>query len=257
MSEQLKIMSFNIRVDQAGDNENEFVFRKSRILNFLNAERPDIIGFQEVSDNIRAWLVEALDDYYIVGVGRQESMNGEGAPIAFRKDTLNLISCETLMLSSSPSVFGSHYDGTDQSRCPRVYTKARFKHKNIDAPFYVYNVHTDHAGSLARLLASNQVLQDINSHGEKFFLTGDFNARPEDMEITAITENKARSIKDATVSLGPTFHGFGQSKNPAKIDYIFVDSSTEVVEAVRVEDNPGEGETYISDHNPIYIIANM
>ena len=140
MPTELKIMSFNIRVDGAGDGDNDFFKRTDRILNFLNEEKPDIIGFQEVSDNIRSWLVGALNDYYIIGAGRGSDYKGEGVPIAFKKDAMNLISCETFALSNSPEDFGTYYDGTDQSKYPRIYMRALLKHKDIDDPFYIYNL---------------------------------------------------------------------------------------------------------------------
>ena len=257
MCAKIKIMSFNIRVDNAGDGENEFVFRKNRILNFLNEEKPDVIGFQEISDNIRSWLVESLNDYYIIGVGRNSDYKGEGVPIAFRKDLFNLISCENIMLSDTPNVFGSRYEGTDQSPYPRLYARARLKHVDSDTPFYVYNVHTDHIGAKSRVLAVSQILEDVNSHSEKFFITGDFNSRPEDESIALITRNEKRKIKDTTSALGPTFHGFGLSPAPSKIDYIFADASIEILDAVKISDAPSKNETYISDHNPIYILANI
>jgi len=71
-------------------------------------------------------------------------------------------------------------------------------------PFYVYNVHTDHKGSVARALASSQLLQDITSHGAPFFMTGDFNATPDAPEIQMITACRARRspISEPVVTVG-------------------------------------------------------
>ena len=259
MPTKLKIMSFNMRIDVAVDGANQFIHRKERIVETINSTKPDLIGFQEVTPSMREWLVKTFPEYYMVGTGRQADYLGETALIAFRKDTMALMSCDTVMLSSSPSVFGSRYDGSDQSMCPRVYVKARLKHRDIAEPFYFYNVHTDHEGAVARMLASTQLLQDITSHNDKFFLTGDFNAAPDAHEIKMITECKARKIVDATKELGGTFHAFGHiaPEERLRIDYVFADASINVLESVRIDDQPKEGETYISDHNPIYIIAEL
>ena len=259
MSTKLKVMSFNMRVDVTCDGPNQFIHRRERIKQFLDTEKPALIGFQEIAPNMREWLVETFPDYYMVGTGRQSDYLGETTLVAFRKDTMALMSCDTVMLSNAPTVFGSRYDGTDQSMCPRVYVKVRLKHRDIAEPFWFYNVHTDHEGSIARMLASTQILQDISSHNEKFFLTGDFNATPDAAEITMITKCKSRKIIDATAALGGTFHAFGNipAKDMVRIDYVFADASVNVLDSVRIDDQPKEGETYISDHNPVYIIAEL
>ena len=257
MATQLKIMSFNMRLDMAHDGENHFSFRKSRIEEFLNEQNADIIGFQEITPTMRAWLVETFPAYYMVGVGRAANYSDETSLIAFRKDTMALMSADTIMLSTTPRIFGSRYDGSDQSQCPREYVRVCLKHHDIAEPFYVYNIHTDHAGQISRMLAMTQVMQDITSHDKKFFFTGDFNAKPDTPEIAMVTQCRARAIKDATARLGGTFHNFGREAEPWKIDYIFTDADTPVLETVRVEDHPAEGQTYISDHNPIYIIAEL
>ena len=257
MSAQLKIMSFNMRNDHADDGANSFPFRHGRIIDCINAEQPDVIGFQEITTTMRDWLIATVPDYYMVGGGRSANYLGEAALIAFRKDILALFSCDTVMISSTPRLFGSRYDGSDQSNCPRVYTRVLLKHRDIAEPFYIYNVHTDHKGSVSRILASNQLLQDITSHDVKFFMTGDFNALPEDPEIKMITACRAREIVDATASLGGSFHGFGTRAVETKIDYIFADASINVTSAVCVEDKPDGGAPYISDHYPIYIVAEL
>ena len=252
----LKIMSFNMRVDTPADGPNRFIHRKARIKELLDKESPDVIGFQEIKPSMREWVVETLSDYYAVGVGRGTDCTGEMVLTAFRKDKFALLSADTVMLSTTPQLFGSRYDGSDQSSCPREYVRVTLKHPDVAEPFSVYNVHTDHIGNIARILASSQLLQDITSRRERMFLLGDFNATPDAPEINMLTACEARKIKDATASLGGTFHGFGRT-SPVKIDYIFTDEATPVSDAVRIEDTPGEGEPYLSDHNPIYIIAEL
>ncbi len=257
MSTQLKIMSFNMRLDQANDGENHFSHRRPRIKQFIDETAADIIGFQEITPTMRAWLVETFPNYYMVGVGRAADYSDETALIAFRKDTMALMSCDTVMLSTAPRMFGSRYDGSDQSPCPREYVKVCLKHRDVAEPFYVYNVHTDHAGQIARMLASTQIMQDITSHGKKFFFTGDFNACPDAPEIAMITQCQSRKIIDATAELGGTFHNYGREKEPWKIDYIFVDASIRLLESVRATDSPAPGTPYISDHYPVYIVAEL
>ena len=257
MPTTLKIMSFNLRLDTPADGAHQFSYRKPLVQAFLEKEAPDIIGFQEVTTAMREWLVDTLTDYYAVGVGREKDYTGETPLIAFRKDKMALLGADTVMLSNTPKVFGSRYDGSDQSGCPRVYTRVYLKHHDVAEPFYVYNVHTDHRGSVSRMLASNQLLQDLTSHDVRFFMTGDFNATPDAPEIAMITACRSRAIVDATAELGGTFHGFGALEVPTQIDYIFTDAAIKTISAACVDDTPAEGEPYISDHYPIYIVAEM
>ena len=256
MSALLKIVSFNMRTDIKSDGINAYPNRRGRIKEFIDGAGADIIGFQEIMPHMREWLVETFPDYYMLGVGRGPRYNDETALIAFRKDKMALLSCDTVMLSNTPTVFGSRYDGSDQSCCPREYTKALLKHKDIDEPFYVYNVHTDHVGVVARMLASAQILQDINSHSKKVFFTGDFNATPDAESIKMLEENSARPLKDATPNVD-TFHNYGRNeerkKDTSKIDYIFADADTKVVSSEVYNDVPVDG-VYVSDHYPIIAV---
>ena len=253
MATRLKIISFNMRMNNPGDGINAFPNRKGRIKEFIDGCDADVIGFQEILPEMRDFLVEAFPNYYMVGVGRGRNYDDESALIAFRKDKMELISCDTVMLSTTPRVFGSRYDGSDQSHCPREYVKAFLKHKDIDEPFYVYNVHTDHLGVMAREFASLQMLQDMCSHNYKVFFTGDFNAQPNERSIKMIVENSTRPMVDA-VGGTITFHNFGKIiDGDAKIDYIFADKDTRVVESAIVADEGVDG-VYISDHYPIWAI---
>ena len=253
MSTKLKIVSLNLRMNNSGDGINAFPNRRDRIKEYIDGSCADVIGFQEITPDMREWLVATFPDYYMVGVGRGKKYDDETALIAFKKNDMALISCNTVMLSTTPSIFGTRYEGSDQSHCPREYVKAFLKHKDIDEPFYVYNVHTDHMGAVSRLLATTQIMQDITSHKNRVFFTGDFNALPNEQSIKAVTDNTIRPLADA-VGGGLTYHGFGAKLDPDyKIDYIFADADTKVLEAAIEIDDGVEG-VYISDHYPLYAI---
>ena len=248
---KIKICSFNARFDGANDGINAFTCRTPRLLEFLKAESPDIIGFQEVTPTMRAWFVENMPDYYSVGGGRNPDCSGEAPLIAFKKRDMQLIGAKTEMLSPTPEKFGTRYAGIDQSKCPRAYCRVLLKHNDIDEPFYVYNAHTDHIGVLSRTLSSAQLVSDISSHDSLFFMTGDFNALPDSTEIKLIAAPER--IVDVSASLGGTFHAYGKRQTPEKIDYIFADSRLKAAECYIVPDEPVDG-VYVSDHNPIVAV---
>ena len=72
MSKKIKVCSFNLRVAASSDGTNCFWGRTERIKEVIADESPDIIGFQEVKDEMRYWLRDTLSDYILVGCGRGE-----------------------------------------------------------------------------------------------------------------------------------------------------------------------------------------
>jgi len=252
MANTVKIMSFNMRLDVERDGENRFLYRKEFIADFLSRVKPDVIGFQEITTSMRSWMVDTLQDYYVVGSGREANDKGECVCIAFLKSRFALMECETFWLSPTPNTPGSRFSG-DQSTCPRICTWAALKPAEGN-PFRIYNMHTDHSGISARLLATNQLLQKIGENNQKrpmkSFITGDFNARPEEPSVRSIAEYSATPFVDLAAQSGQTFHGFGRFKNEnCKIDYIFAEKDVPCTALQKFEDT--RGSLYLSDHTPI------
>ncbi len=252
---KLKAMSFNLRYDNAGDGINAFSSRYPRAIRIIEDERPDIIGFQEVTDSMRALLRKELKDYTIVGCGRDKDYHGESTLIAYRTSDFEMIRCENLWLSADPHQPGSHF-GEDHSNCPRMFTSVLLKHNEIEAPFTLICTHLDHVGSRARMVEAKALCEYISAHTEKCVLVGDFNATPDEPEIGFICDFFAsRGGKDCTSGIAPTFHDFGRlpPEKQVKIDYIFSDGKCD--EAYLVEDTPVNGQ-YYSDHNAVcaYIV---
>ncbi len=245
----LKIMSFNLRIDNTGDGINSFTNRFDRIIEVILRESPDIIGFQEVSGGMRARLRDRIPGYTVVGCGREASCHGESMLIAYRTDDMELISMENIWLSYTPTVPGSTFGG-DQSACPRMFTSLLLKHDRVTLPFRFINTHLDHVGKQARLLGATQLVQYISKERAYTVLTGDMNATPDAPEIQLMTGALVdRDFTDVTATLGGTFHDFGRrAEAPIKIDYIFTDAACEG--AYIVEDIPVNGQ-YYSDHNAV------
>ena len=244
---ELKVMSFNLRVDNTGDGINSFTNRFHRVVEVLEREKPDLVGFQEVTDSMRARLRDHLPGYTVQGCGRERSYHGESMLIAYPKDRAELISLENIWLSPTPAVPGSTFGG-DQSGCPRMFTSALMKLEGVEPPIRFINTHLDHVGKDARYLGAMQLVQYISSRPEPFVLTGDFNATPDAREIKLITAARAsRNAVDCTEGLGGTFHNFGRllPDRTVKIDYIFTDLACKG--SYVVEDNPENGQ-YYSDH---------
>lgn len=245
---KIKVMTFNLRTDTPVDGINQFPERKDRIREVIMNEAPDLIGFQEARDHMREWLRDILTDYCVLGCGRDKNYFGESTVIAVRKNKFEIISMDNFWLSTNTEEPGSRF-GIDQSGCPRITTCARLYNKELSEPFWFYNTHLDHKGSTARLLGATALMHDtaLRTRGEKYVITGDFNARPGAIEIEFMANAGA---SDMTSKLGGTFHGFGKLETKSKIDYIFTNAEYIEEESYVVEDEPVNG-VYISDHNPV------
>ncbi len=252
----LKIMSFNLRVDNTGDGINSFTNRFDRVIEVIEREAPDVVGFQEVTDGMRARLRDHIPGYTVQGCGRERNYHGESMLVAYRTGEVELIELENRWLSPTPTVPGSTF-GADQSPCPRMFTSVLLKHDRAATPIRFINTHLDHWGAEARYLGAMQLVQYISTHPEPVILTGDFNATPETREVKLFTEAlAARGLRDATDGLPGTFHNFGRLKpeETVKIDYIF--TNLPGAPGYTVPDEPVEGQ-YYSDHNAVCAIVEL
>lgn len=245
---ELKFMSFNARVAVSADGVNYFFNRTSRILDMIRAENPDYIGFQEITDGMRAWFRDNLEGYTVIGCGRERDCHGESMLIAYKTEGNEILSVDNKWLSFTPDLPGSTFGG-DQSVCPRMYTKVVFKHDGCDRPFTFINTHLDHAGQNARYLGAVQLCRAVSDLGMPYVLTGDFNALPDAPEMRLLTATLPGG-RDCSQGLGGTFHGFGRLTDgkKQKIDYVFTDMDYRDCRAVT--DVPEDG-VYYSDHEAV------
>ncbi len=249
---KIKVTTFNIRVAVDCDGpKNLFSLRKSRIFKFIEEEKPDIIGFQEVSDSQRNSLREEMKGYTLVGCGREKNLHGESVTLAYRTDKFELIELKNFWLSMTPDKPGSRYM-PDQSNCPRVTTAALLKYNEGGEPFWFINTHLDHEGETARIFASMQLMHFISECEYPVILTGDFNAYPEDKEIRMYSENPACALVDCTANIKGSFHAYRDisEEEMGKIDYIFTNIPGAEANGILHEDIPEDG-TFMSDHRPL------
>lgn len=245
---KLKIMTMNLRYRNKGDGENIFDNRLPRIKETILAERADVIGFQEITDEMTEMTRKAIGrSYEIVGCGRNADRTGEGVRLAFRRGKFELVTLETFWLSEAPYTPGSRFSA-DQGGCFRVATMVELMEKKTKKMLRFYNIHLDDQGELARICATTQILQHMEERKKReampVVLTGDFNARPDSPVIKTFDAH----LCDLTKGLPGTFHNFGRIE-PYKIDYIYSDLE-KTGEAYLVKDTPRDG-IYISDHSPV------
>ncbi len=259
-----KIVSFNLRCVWENDAGNNFLSRAGGIINRINSEKPDVIGFQEATDQNIAFLKSVLSDYDIFFNQRNSDYTGEGVATAIKRNSFDLLALDFFWLSNTPFVAGSRY--AIQSPCPRICQCLLIKRRCDRKMFWVYNNHLDHESDEARILGIKQVLarvaEDNNKISAPLFILGDFNADPDSETIKFCNNYEDVKITDITAESGVSFHNFGGYQNaplPAaegeqagiKIDYIYTDLETaEKVTSITKWTDERRG-VFLSDHYPL------
>ena len=245
----MRFVTFNLRCDYQQDGINCFCYRQPLILRTVAEEKPDVICFQEVLPHMADWLKESLPEYYIIGCGRGEKLDGEQMSVAFRKKDYQLLEMRTFWLSETPSVPGSRYPG--QSECPRTCTDAVLMELRSGKVFRVMNTHLDHEGKEARERGLRQILRQMKAEpvfsDVPVILAGDFNAEPGSEEMAPLAEDGG--LTDATKDIGITWHGYGLTDRPAQIDYIVLRGGISC-SGIRKWENEENG-VFLSDHYPV------
>ncbi len=252
-SQELEVMSYNIKYANENDGENSWSNRKDFITNQLKFYEPDILGVQEaVLDQLKYFTGE-LDSYKYIGEGRDGGEEGEFSAILYKTEKFEVLESDTFWLSEDTSSPGKGWDAA----FPRVCTYALFQHKDSGEKFWIFNTHFDHRGNEARAESTKLILEKIEKiNDEKLpaFLMGDFNLEPETEEIKAISEELRDSRNIAKIRFGSegTFNAY-EFHEPVKrrIDYIFVNDKVNILKYAVLTDS--KDMRYPSDHFPVLV----
>ena len=252
-SATLKVMTFNIRYGTADDGDNHWDKRKDFLVDVIRAEAPDVIGVQEALHAQLSYILKALPEYAMVGVGRDDGVRaGEHSSILYRTATLPVSRSDTFWFSDTPDRVASKSWGNSITR---ICTWAQFTTPE-GQPFYLYNVHLDHQSQPSREKSAALLRARIEARDPKapVIVMGDFNAGERNAAVAAMREgNVLRDtfrLKHPGASAVGTFSGFTFGKvGGEKIDHIFVTGDWEVVDATIVRTS--RDNRYPSDHFPV------
>lgn len=230
MSQQLNVMTFNIRYANPKDSSNYWDYRKENLAGMLTYYQADVCGMQEALIGQIRDLESLLPEYDYVGKGRGDGKEeGEFSPIFYRKDKLTLLATNTFWLSLTPDSPSKGWD----ANLNRVVTWAKFKTVDKKKEFYFFNTHFDHIGPIARRESAILLLKKIKeiAGANRVIVTGDFNATPDQEPIKIILEPGDPDHLYDTEFLavqphfGPysTFNNFEFKEQEGRhIDYIFL-----------------------------------
>lgn len=254
--QELKVMSYNIRLDVASDGENRWEMRKDKVAGLLNYYEADFIGAQEVLHHQLTYLLENMHKYNHIGVARDDGkMAGEYSCIFYKKDLYHIVQEGTFWLSPTPEIPSKGWDAA----LNRVCTFGLFSHKKNKQLIWVLNTHFDHIGKTARLESAKLIIEKINTlnKGKNYpvILIGDFNSTPEEPPAQFIL-SQMKNSREVSIEnpYGPavTWNGFQFDKTPERvIDYIFINKTKKLKVRKFATLTDSYQKKYPSDHFPI------
>jgi endonuclease/exonuclease/phosphatase family metal-dependent hydrolase len=252
----LRVASYNLRYNNAGDGADAWPNRKEMVKNLVQHYDFDVFGIQE---GLRAQLndVAELPAYAFVGRGRDDGKEaGEHSAIFYKKARLQLLQTGDFWLSQTPDRPGKGWDATC---CNRICTWARFKDLQSGQVFYFFSVHFDHEGVEARRQSGQLMVKKIKeiAQGAPVVCVGDLNSTPDTEQVKTLQGALGDAYQlTQRPAYGPvgTFNGF-ELTAPLRdrIDYIFVSRGSTVLDySVLTDSMRGH---YPSDHFPV--VANV
>ena len=257
---EVKVMSYNIRLDVKSDGENWWEKRKDKVAGLVNYYEADFVGLQEVVHKQLLYLKDSLTGYNFIGVGRDDGKEaGEYSCIFYKKDKYSVVEQSTFWLSPTPDIPSKGWDAA----LNRVCTYGLFKNNKTKKLVWVFNTHFDHMGNLARLESAKLIIKkihELNTKNYPVIVSGDFNSKPEDGPSQYMMANmqNSRSISKLVYGAPDTWNGFKFNEKPnGCIDYIFVskDDRISVLKFATITDSYDM--KYPSDHFPVLATINI
>ncbi len=257
---EIKVMSFNIRLDVKGDGENWWQLRKDKVASLMNYYEADFIGGQEVQHHQLQYLDSQLTKYTYIGVGRDDGKEeGEYSCIFYKKDKFTVVQQSTFWLSPTPDSVSFGWDAA----CRRVCTYGLFKNNKTKKLFWVFNTHLDHIGKTARLESVKLIIKkinELNTNNYPVIVSGDFNSKPDDEPSQYMMANmqNSRSVSNLVYGAADTWNAFKFNEKPnGCIDYIFVSNYKYMYVSKFATLTDSYDMKYPSDHFPVLATINI
>ena len=225
-AQTINVATFNIRMQTPRDSGNLWVDRAPIVANLIRFHDFDVFGIQEGFKNQVDDISAALPQFASYGKGRDDGKEaGEHSTIYFKKDKFKMVKSGDFWLSQTPEVPGKGWDATC---CNRICSWVQLEDIKSRKKFYVFNVHFDHQGMIARKESAKLMLQKIGQIAgkEPVLVTGDFNGNRESewyqtMANSSLVKDSYAGVKYPYENNSST-NAFRTPRGKSVIDHIFM-----------------------------------
>jgi endonuclease/exonuclease/phosphatase family metal-dependent hydrolase len=176
--DQLHLITFNLRYEGGDPSPRTWDERRPLVKTVLKREKPSILFTQEGLYGQLQDVLDDLDGYDWIHLGRLGGSKSEATAIYWNTKRLKVVEYDHQWLSSTPLLIASKDWGNN---VVRMLTWIRFLDLETGKEFYVVNNHFDHQSENARQLGSQMNLDLIAPWTEQGFpvvSAGDFNQVP-------------------------------------------------------------------------------
>ncbi len=249
-TEPLRVMSFNVRTPVDTEPGRRWDDRRDAMVALLQAQKPAVVGTQELVQKQAEYLTAHLPGYRWFGQGRRGGEGDEHMGVFYDSAQLKVVESGDFWLSDTPEVAGSITWG---NLFPRMVTWALFERVADGQRFYLLNTHLPYRDEDeprrvkgAKVIAAR--LQQLPA-GVPVVVTGDFNSEPGSETYATFTAALEDARKVAAKVEGPrlTFHDFSGTPS-TELDWILV-RGVKVLRFVTLDDRTGG--VLPSDHFPV------
>ena len=261
-AEDLRVMSFNLRVPFHLDLFNYWSHRKELLVETIERFSPDVLGTQECVTEQAEYLLARLPGYGFVGAGRDDGeTDGEMTAIFYRRDRFRLLDSGHFWLSETPEEIGSK--GWDAG-WRRMCSWAKLESRQDGRVFVLFNTHFDAIGDEARYQSALLLRKRMQRIAGPLpaLVTGDFNCAEDSQPYRALLAGAQRgsellidTYREAFPVDGPregTRHGFDGRAGDERIDWILTTAGFDTLGAGI--DHSRDGWRYPSDHFPVVAV---
>jgi endonuclease/exonuclease/phosphatase family metal-dependent hydrolase len=250
----LRVMTFNLRFASERP-PNAWPARRPVVKQLLEKARPDIFGTQEGLYQQLRDIAADLPRYHWIGLGRDGGSRGEFMAIYFDHERFDPLEYDHFWLSDTPNVIASSTWGNSNRR---MVTWIKFRDRQAQKDFYLFNTHFDHQIQIAREKSATLLLERIAALKTELpvIVTGDFNATAgKNRAYDILTEGDFltdtwTAAKERREPIVRTFHNFrGPQPGDDRIDWILTRGPI-AAEWTQIETFSANNQ-FPSDHFPV------
>ena len=227
-AQQFRVATYNLRYANRGDSlhGNGWGQRYPVIAGLIRFHDFDLFGTQEGLYHQLNDLKDSLPGYDYIGIGRDDGINGgEHSAIFYKTQKFSLLKKGDFWLSTITDKPNKGWDAV----LPRICTWGKFKENKTGFVFFLFNLHMDHIGVVARAESAKLVLAKIQEMAGKtpVILTGDFNVDQTSEPYHLLNESgvlkDSYDLSSFRYALNGTFNNFKTDrKTSSRIDHIFL-----------------------------------